>query len=207
MVAGDLLPWMYRLRRRVLCVADDHRWAATQRHDPVELAPDAQPRQRGVRHQRQAFAREVVHHGEDAKPPPAAQRIRDEVQRSALVRPLRQHHRRPGAQCPLPAAAAAHAEAFRAVEPQQLLVVWREALAGQHIAQTPIAELPPLGRQFSQPLPQASIVRPARLIPCHPPGNADQITPPTLAQPVTLPGMGDRVPFRAGHHHFLSRCH
>jgi hypothetical protein len=52
-------------------------------------------------------------------------------------------------------------------------------------------------------LPQVSIVRPARLISRDPPGNADQITRPTLAQPVTRLGMGDRAPLRAGRHHFF----
>jgi hypothetical protein len=75
-----------------------------------------------------------------------------------------------GAQCPFPAAKAAHLEPFLAIEPQQLLVVRRQALAGQQAAQAPIPE------------------------------------PPTLAQPVTLPGMGDRVPPRAARRHALSRC-
>jgi hypothetical protein len=82
-------------------------------------------------------------------------------------------------------------------------VAWRRALARQQLAQTPIPEPPTFGRQLSQALSQASIVRPARLILRHPSGNADQLTRPALAQPVALPGMGDRTPLRAGRHHFF----
>ena len=42
---------------------------------------------RGIRNQRQALAGEVVDHGEDAEPPAIGERVRDEVERPALVRP------------------------------------------------------------------------------------------------------------------------
>ena len=182
------------------------RQLAAERHNRVEPPSHPGARQRRIGHKRQAFAREVVHHAQDAKPPTAAQRIGDKVQRPALVRPLRQRHRRPGAQCPFATTAAADLQPFLTVDPQQLLVVRHQAFPRQQVAQTPTPKPPPPDRQFSQPLPQVSIVRPVRLISRDPPGNADQITRPTLAQPVTLPSMGDCAPLRAWRHQFLSGC-
>ena len=74
----------------------------------------------------------------------------------------------------------------------------------QEIAELPIAKPPPRGRQLTQPLSQVCIVRTARLIPRYPPGNSYQMTRPALAQPVTVPGMGDRSSLRAGRHHFFA---
>jgi hypothetical protein len=51
----------------------------------------------------------------------------------------------------------------------------------QQITEPPIAKPPPHDRQLTQPLPQAGIVRTARLIPRYPPGNSDQVTRPALA--------------------------
>lgn len=131
--------------------------------------------------------------------------VGDQVQRPAMVRALGQCHQRSGAQRTFPTTAARYPEPFLAIDPQQLLVVRRQALPRQQVAQTPIAEPPPLGSQLSQPLPKAGIVRPGWLISRHAPGNADQITRPTLAQPMAIPGMSDRTSLRAGRHHFLPR--
>ena len=78
----------------------------------IELTDDAGAGQRGVGHRRQALAREVVHHRQDPKAPPVAEAVGDEVQRPALVWPLRQGHRRPCAQGALapPPRAPAHLE-------------------------------------------------------------------------------------------------
>ena len=64
-------------------------------------------------YQRQAFAREIIHHAQNAETPTTAKGVRDKVQRPALVRPLWQRHWRPGPQRPFPAAARlpAHATA------------------------------------------------------------------------------------------------
>ena len=119
-------------------------------------------------------------------PPPSAKGVRDKVQRPALVRPLRQRHWRPGPQRPFPAAAATQLQPY----------------PRQEITEPPIAKPPSLGRQLTQPLPQVCIVRTARLIPRYPSGNSNQMTRPALAQPVAVPGMGDRTTLRAGRHHF-----
>ena len=60
---------------------------------PVQLASDAMARQRSVRHQRQALAREVVDDGQDTEAAPVGKRVGEEVQRPALVPALR-HSRR-----------------------------------------------------------------------------------------------------------------
>ena len=78
-----------------------------------------------------------------------------------------------------------------------------QPLPRQQKTEPPIAKPPPRCRQLTQPLPQVSIVRTARLIPRDPPGNSDQMTRPALAQPVTVPGMGDRITLRTGCHHFF----
>lgn len=64
-------------------------------------APDSGVSAISARH-----SRVVVDHGEDAGPPAGRQGVGDEVERPALVRPIRNHHRRPGAQGALAATAA-----------------------------------------------------------------------------------------------------
>lgn len=88
-------------------------------------------------------------HTQDAEAPATDEAVRDEVQRPALVRPLRDRHRRTRAQRPLAATTAAHPQAFLAVDAKQLLVVGRHAFAGQKIAQTPITEPAALSGQFA----------------------------------------------------------
>ena len=57
-------------------------------------------------HQAQAFAGEVIDHREDPEPSTVGQRIAQEIQRPAPVRPLRDRHWRPGAGRPLTPTAA-----------------------------------------------------------------------------------------------------
>ena len=64
--------------------------------DPVQLAGHADTRKRGIDHGRQTFPAEVVDDAEDAEPPAVRERIRHEVERPPLVRPLRDRHGRPG---------------------------------------------------------------------------------------------------------------
>jgi hypothetical protein len=75
-----------------------HGRATANGDDGIELARDPQPRQRGIGHQRQTLAGEVVADREDAKAPAVAQRIRGEVQAPTLIGSLRQRDRRPGAE-------------------------------------------------------------------------------------------------------------
>jgi hypothetical protein len=82
-----------------------HGRATANGDDGIELARDPQPRQRGIGHQRQALAGEVVADREDPKAPAVAQRIRREVQAPALIGSLRERDRRPGAERALAAKA------------------------------------------------------------------------------------------------------
>ena len=96
-------------------IADDGVRLAAQPDKRGQLPCHPDARQRRVRHQRQALAREVVDHGEDAEPPAAGRAVRHEVEAPALVRAIGQRHRRPGAQRPLAAAASADLQPFLAV--------------------------------------------------------------------------------------------
>src|SRR5262245_55027458 len=93
-------------------------------------APDAGDR--GVGHQRQAFARAVVDHDEDAQAAAIDELIGNEVERPAVIRPLWNCQWRPCAQSPLASAAPADHEALLAIEPKQPLMVHNEALPSQH---------------------------------------------------------------------------
>ena len=101
-----------------------------QGDDGIQLAHHSQTRQRGVGDQRQAFAGEVVDHRQDAEPASIGEGIRQKVQAPALVRPLRDYHRRPRAQGPFAPAAPAHLQPLLAIQPTQLLVVHRHAPPG-----------------------------------------------------------------------------
>ena len=109
----------------VLCpvVADDHAGAAAQLGNLLELADHAGPGDRGVNDEREAFAGEVIHHGEDPEPAAVGQHIVHKVHGPARVRALRDRHGRPGSDRALPPAAAAHAEPLLAIEAEELLVV------------------------------------------------------------------------------------
>ena len=63
-------------------------------------------------------ARAGVDHGQDAHAATVDELIGDEVERPAVVRPLRNQHRRPRAQSPLAAAPPADHEAHLAIEPE-----------------------------------------------------------------------------------------
>lgn len=69
----------------------------------------------------QAFPAEAIGHTQDAEVPAADDAVRDEVQRSALVRPLQYRHRRIRAQRPLSATTAALTGAGRAKAYHQAL--------------------------------------------------------------------------------------
>lgn len=86
-------------------VADHRMRLAAHPDQSRQLARNPNTWQQCVCHQRQAFPREVVDHAQDAEPPAARQGVGDEVQRPALVRPVRQHHWRPRAQGALATAA------------------------------------------------------------------------------------------------------
>lgn len=72
---------------------------------------------------------------------PQAKRVGGEVERPALVAPLRDRHRCAGPQCPL-AAAAAHLEPLLAIQAPELLVVDRYSLASQQPVQAAMIAFP-----------------------------------------------------------------
>src|SRR4051794_36512298 len=81
--------------------------------DAVELASNADARERVVDDQSQAFPSEVIGHSKHPELPAAGQGVRHEVQRPALVRSLWQRHRRPRSDRPFaPAALANHRKRY-----------------------------------------------------------------------------------------------
>jgi hypothetical protein len=107
---------------------------------PVQLPRHPGARQRGVGHQRQAFARAFVDHGQDAEAAAIGELVRDEVERPAVIRRYRHHHRRPGPERPLAATTVTDREPLFPVEPEQFLVVDQIALPPEQNMQAPIAE-------------------------------------------------------------------
>ena len=128
--------------------------------DGVQFAGDAPARDRGVGHQRQALARAVVDHGQDAEAPAVGHLVGDEVQAPALVGRQRRLHRPARADRPLAPAPPAHRQPLLAVDPLDPLPVDGMALAPEQHVQPPVAEAPPLLGQGLQPLAQRAVVRP-----------------------------------------------
>jgi hypothetical protein len=94
-------------------VADDRlRTPAALANNVIELARHAPPRDRGVRDQRQAFARAIIDHGQDAEAPVIGQLVGDEVQAPALVGSQCRLDRPPSPHRPLATPAAAHRQAL-----------------------------------------------------------------------------------------------
>ncbi len=83
-----LLPVQHRVRGQLRAIVADHRpGVAVLQCNAVELTPDTPARERDIRHQAQCVPRVVVHYRRNPEAPPIGQRVRDEVQRPALVRP------------------------------------------------------------------------------------------------------------------------
>ena len=100
-------------------------------------------------------------HDQDAQAAAVDELIGDEVERPAIVRPLRDQHRRPRAQGAFASTSPADHEAFLAIQSEQPLMVHDEALPAQQNVQAPIAEAPALMSQSQQPSSQFGIGRPA----------------------------------------------
>ena len=136
---------------------------------------------RGMGDQRQALARAVVKHDEDAHAAAVDELIGDEVERPAVIRPLGYQHRRPCAQRPLSSAPTTDHETLVAIDSEQALVIYQEALPSQQDVKAPVAEAPALMGQGPQPLPQSCVVWPARMIPHRHSHAADNGARPPLA--------------------------
>ncbi len=104
--AGLLRPAQDRHTGKLGPVVGNAGQRTTTRSDhEVELPSDAEPGERGVGDQAQALAGEVVDHRQDTEASTVGERVADEVERPALVRPLRQGDRCPGAKRALASAA------------------------------------------------------------------------------------------------------
>jgi hypothetical protein len=121
-------------------VADDHPRLATPGDERVQLAHEPLAADRGVDHERQGLAGEVVDDAEDPEAAAPAQGVGHEVQAPAPVRAVWQRHRCACAGRALAAAPAAHCQALLAVEPPEFLLVHRHALALKQDAEPPVAE-------------------------------------------------------------------
>jgi hypothetical protein len=186
-------------------VTHDRLGLAALIEEPVELASDPDAGDRGVGDKRQALARAIVDHDEDTQAAAIDELIGSEVERPAVIRPLRNRQGRACAQGPLAAGPPAHHEAFLAIDPKQPLVVHNEALPSQQHVQPAVAEAPAFMGKNSQPLPQLGILRPARAIPHHHPHTADDPARPPLAQLERRTYMSDSLSLGSGRHHFFAR--
>jgi len=167
------------------------------------LPHDPRARQRGVGHQRQALARTVIDHRQDAEAPPVRQLVCDEVQRPALVGRQRQVQRSPRAHRSLPAAAPAHRQLLVAIDPLDPFPVDRMALAPQQHVQATIAEPSTFLGQGLQPVAQSAVVRARRLIAHARPIDAQNTARPPFAHLVGGLQMASRLAIAGGRHHFF----
>jgi hypothetical protein len=69
-------------------VTDDPLGLAALAQEPIELASDPDPRDRGVGDERQALARAIVDHDEDAQAAAVDELVGSEVERPAVIRAL-----------------------------------------------------------------------------------------------------------------------
>jgi hypothetical protein len=121
-------------------VRDDHAGIPGAERDPVQLTADALAGQRVVDHGSKALSGEVVENAQYAEASAVDQGIRDEVKAPALVRSLRDCHRRSGSQGSFAAATLAHGQPLLPVEPIELLPVDLDAFPLQQDMQATISE-------------------------------------------------------------------
>src|SRR3954468_15838770 len=99
-------------------VTHDHLWLAALDEQAVELARHSVAGDRRIRDQRQALAGAVIDHNQNAQPPPVNELIGDKVDRPAVIRQLRNRHRRARPKCTFAAAAPANHKAFLTIKPE-----------------------------------------------------------------------------------------
>jgi hypothetical protein len=141
----------------------DHR-STTPGDDDIEFAHNPQAGQRSVGDQRQAFAGEVIDHGQNAETSAIGEGIRQKVEAPALVGSLRDRQRSPGAKCPFAPAAPTNLQPLLAIETTKLLVVHDQPLAAHQHKQTTVAEPAPDRRQLTQAGAYDRIVSPLTAI-------------------------------------------
>ena len=105
---------------------------------------------------------------------------------------------------PLTTAAAADQKALLAIEPEQAIVVHREALPSQQDVQAPVTEAPPHMGQTSQPCPQFCVVGPAAPISHRHPYAADRSARLPLAHVQRRTSLSDSLSLGSGRHHFFA---
>lgn len=192
-------------------IADHHGWLGQALENcEIELAGNAHTRDRGVGDERQALPAVVIDQGEDPEPTSADKRVRHEVEAPALVRPLRDRHGCPRAQCPLATTASAHLQALLAIaqaaavlgalpkaEPLELLVVHRPSFPAQQPVQSAIAEPAALPRQLADAGSCLGIIRPPADIAHRRSIHAQSLAGPALAHFENLLEMSHRLPLGA----------
>lgn len=128
-------------------VGNAHRGVTVPCNDQIELAWYTVPGQRNVGNRRQALAGEVIDHGQDPEPAPVGKAVRNEIQRPALVWPLRQCDGGSRTDCTLASTAFPDYQPFFTIEPEQPLMVDREAVSPKQEVKTAIAEPRAISRQ------------------------------------------------------------
>lgn len=78
-------------------VGDDHAGLATQRDDPVQFTGNTDTGQGQIRHDGQSLTGEVIHDTQGPEPAAVSERVGDEVQTPAFIRPGRHCY---GPACP-----------------------------------------------------------------------------------------------------------
>lgn len=185
-------------------VADDELRLAVPGDERRQFAGHPPARDRSIWDRGEALFFHVVDDVEHAEPLPGRHLIVNEVERPTGIGARFDDHRRTGSDGPLAAAAPANRQTFLAVEPLGPLVVHDVSLLPQQNVQAPIAEPPPLGRQFPQTTTQQGVVVPpgagadGRSV-----GTGDGTRPP-LADVVLAQDVGDGFPNGGGRHHFFA---
>lgn len=127
-------------------VASNHRRACLFRDRPGQFPPTRKPEIEVSAISRTHSRGEVVDHGNVPEPAATIQRVRHEVERPALVAPLRDRHRRSRAKPPFANAAATHLSASLAIQPPKLFMVVHHALVRQQPVQAAITKPATLAR-------------------------------------------------------------
>lgn len=166
-----------------------------------QIAHDKLPRDRGVRHRRQALPGHVIDHIEYPESPARSYLVMYEVQAPALVWQCQHWSRCLGADSMLAGASPPHRQTVLLVEPLGLLPVDHHALPAQQDMQTAIAEPATLVGQPSQLLAQNSVIVPVGTIAHALAIGIDDAARPPFAHPVARLEMSGSSSLSGARHH------
>ncbi|AEG07173.1 hypothetical protein ACVMB3_005227 [Sinorhizobium meliloti] len=131
-------------------VRDNHAGFASPFNQCRQFASNTTARDRRIWDCRQAFARDVVDHIEDAKAPAAGELIVDEIQRPACIGLCCDQDRRTRADSTTPGLPLAHGKTFLAIEPVDAIDTGRLTISPKQNEQASVAEAPPLIGEIAQ---------------------------------------------------------